>query len=934
MTTLGTFSSSHLRGRDAECRQLGDRVQAAATGSGGLIIIKGAVGTGKTWLIESAVKAAVAAGMVVARASYDAKECQAPLTPLLGALGARGRSHALNALGNRLLLVDQICGLIEERVARSPLLLVVDDAERVDASNLFLILRLAQRLAAYPLLWLLAVRQEGPDPLPERVLADLESLDGATSITLGPLSTEAVTGLVTELAGAPPDAGVLSLVSGVGGNPLAIVELLECLRDEGAIAVRNGCSCLTTAATHETLEQLIARRFEQLSAGTRQLLEVAAVFGRSFAVHDVAKVLAVPASRLLPSLQEARKAGLVVATATEALMFRNHFIRESLYDGLDEPTRLALHRQIGEMFLERGGAAREAAAHFLEGAHRGDHRVLAALDSAISETIRTAPRSAASLALQALDLTEPADPARLDRTVSAVEALTVSERLQDAEDLAHSSLVLDPTPGVPAAQLRLALAWIHFIEARPAEAVRHAEAVLEQLKLPTEIHGAAEVALLMGLIAQNDLQRARMSAEALLAGTDGPDSQLALSAAAITLGCLAWNEGRLGPALGLVRAGIKRADRFTWEGSRPHPRLRLADMLIAIGEFDDADNVLTECHEEIELSEDALYRAGPVIGRASLHLAAGRPAEALVDAEAGLSIAQRLGTWLFLPRAKRILASITLSRGDLSGALTLLGTTVEDTRFATDAIASGGPFVGGQLLELRQGPARCVEALASVYDDLSSHKPLLIEEPAAAAWLVRTALAAGDRQRAEAVVACSAQVAADNPTFPSVGAGAAHCRGVLNRDVAALELACADHRHPWARASAVEDAGTVLTEHGDSAEACERFEKALDSYDQIGFERDAARVRARLRRLGIRHRHWNHVDRPSWGWESLTDTEVTVTDLVAEGLTNPQVATRMYLSRHTVDFHLRQIFRKLAIGSRVDLTRLALEAKNRTQSAS
>jgi DNA-binding CsgD family transcriptional regulator len=60
------------------------------------------------------------------------------------------------------------------------------------------------------------------------------------------------------------------------------------------------------------------------------------------------------------------------------------------------------------------------------------------------------------------------------------------------------------------------------------------------------------------------------------------------------------------------------------------------------------------------------------------------------------------------------------------------------------------------------------------------------------------------------------------------------------------------------------------------------------------------------------------------GWASLTNTEQSVADLVAEGLTNPQVAGRMFLSRHTVDFHLRQIFRKLAIGSRVELTRLAL----------
>jgi DNA-binding CsgD family transcriptional regulator len=61
------------------------------------------------------------------------------------------------------------------------------------------------------------------------------------------------------------------------------------------------------------------------------------------------------------------------------------------------------------------------------------------------------------------------------------------------------------------------------------------------------------------------------------------------------------------------------------------------------------------------------------------------------------------------------------------------------------------------------------------------------------------------------------------------------------------------------------------------------------------------------------------------GWASLTDTQLKVADLVAQGLTNPEVARKMFLSRHTVDFHLRQIYRKLAIGSRVELTRLSIE---------
>jgi DNA-binding CsgD family transcriptional regulator len=61
------------------------------------------------------------------------------------------------------------------------------------------------------------------------------------------------------------------------------------------------------------------------------------------------------------------------------------------------------------------------------------------------------------------------------------------------------------------------------------------------------------------------------------------------------------------------------------------------------------------------------------------------------------------------------------------------------------------------------------------------------------------------------------------------------------------------------------------------------------------------------------------------GWASLTDTEREVANLVAEGLTNREVAGKLFLSRHTVDFHLRQIFRKLDVASRVGLVHVVLE---------
>jgi DNA-binding CsgD family transcriptional regulator len=89
----------------------------------------------------------------------------------------------------------------------------------------------------------------------------------------------------------------------------------------------------------------------------------------------------------------------------------------------------------------------------------------------------------------------------------------------------------------------------------------------------------------------------------------------------------------------------------------------------------------------------------------------------------------------------------------------------------------------------------------------------------------------------------------------------------------------------------------------------------VSAYHQMGAVRDETRVRGHLHSLDGRLRR-SHP-RPVDGWGSLTETERRVADLVALGLTNGRVATRMILSRHTVDYHLRQIFRKLQIRSTV-----------------
>ena len=169
------------------------------------------------------------------------------------------------------------------------------------------------------------------------------------------------------------------------------------------------------------------------------------------------------------------------------------------------------------------------------------------------------------------------------------------------------------------------------------------------------------------------------------------------------------------------------------------------------------------------------------------------------------------------------------------------------------------------------------------------------------------------------------ELARDNPAFDVITVAAAHCGGIVGQDPARLAHAAATHPDPWARASASEDLGTVLAATTNPDDAVAHLDDALGGYGDVGAARDLARVRRRLRRLGVRRRHWVSAGRPAAGWASLTETERITSILVAQGLSNQQAADQMYVSTHTVAFHLRQIFRKLGISSRVELVRLMAE---------
>jgi DNA-binding CsgD family transcriptional regulator len=201
--------------------------------------------------------------------------------------------------------------------------------------------------------------------------------------------------------------------------------------------------------------------------------------------------------------------------------------------------------------------------------------------------------------------------------------------------------------------------------------------------------------------------------------------------------------------------------------------------------------------------------------------------------------------------------------------------------------------------------------------------PRLLADPADPPQLVRIALACGDDQLTAEAVAIAEHRSQANVGIGSLGAIAAHARGLRDGDAAELTRAVQMFtRSPrrLAMASAVEDLGRILLRNGRTATGISQLSEALQRYAQMGATWDATRVRGRLRRVGVRRNL--RPARPAKGWAGLTDSELTVVRLVAAGHTNQQIAAQLYLSPHTVSSHLRHVFTKLEIRSRVELVRL------------
>jgi DNA-binding NarL/FixJ family response regulator len=923
-TAIGASSPVNMRGREPERQVIRDLLRRAAHGAGSALLVEGEPGAGKSQLLREAVGEAAERGFSLAAAAADQLGGAIPFFALRAALGEpferfagdRG-DHDLpdGALG---WWIRQMQVHLEQRAAQTPVLVCLDDVQWATPATLAALRTLPRALKRRPVAWVLArssTRQHDSE-----YLFDVLEEDGAARISPAPLDDDAVATLLTDAFGLPPDQSLLALAAEAAGNASLLVELIGGLRDDDAVRFTGGRAALASGRLPRRVHRVARLRLHGLSERARHLLVIAAVLDPSFRLEDAAELMGETPGALLPAVQETMDVGIVTA-AGNLFSFRHQLLRRAIGDTIPQPGRKALHRQYGHLLLRRGEPAVQAAGHLLLAAHRGDPTSLDDLDTAIIQLSRSAPSTAADLALRALELTPAADPGALTRAAAAAEALASAGRLDQAARIAQDTLA-KPLPPAVGARLRCALSSVLCSRGQARDAAAEAGTALAQRQLPPELLDQSTAAQLRALSVLHD-ELAGPVADTVLAAESQHDSHVvvaALTARAI----ISWDKGHISQALELMHDAAGHGAGISFDARHGQPLLALAAALIDLRQLGQAEEIV---HAADSQTIDGIpAQATLSILRARIHLVNGRPADAHSAAQGAMATAETLGARADAAAAHHVLGLVALRRGDIATAAHHIACQTESAHYASLYYRAETALVHAQISEPRDGAITAVGHIRQACADLESHPGLLLTAPATAAGLVRTALAAGDTQLAAVITGLVETLAADNPGYPAITAIAAHSRGLAAQDPARLAQATAQHPDPWAKASAAEDLGVLHARQGDQGHAIHYLTQAIEGYQSTGATADTARVRRRLRSLGVRRRHWTQsADRPVSGWESLTEIEHNVSELVAQGLNNRQVAGRMYLSTSTVAFHLRQIFCKLSIGSRVDLARVVIQ---------
>jgi len=934
-----------LVGRDNELALLDGLLREAARGRGAAVLIEGEPGIGKSALVHAAMTAAPDAGCQVFWGAGDELGTALPLLPFLDALQVREPS--VNARRNMIVgllrgeiaadrgadvpatLAEQLLALVAEESAVRPVVLVIDDLQWADPASVTLWGRLARTARQAPLLLIGTAR---PVPHRDDLLALHRLAGGDGRIQLTGLAEPEVADLVAVLAGGRPDDGLLRLAEGAAGNPLYLTELVAALvRGSNLTLTSAGTAALaggTDLAGAEpggpvpgSLSAVIADRLGFVTGPVRDVLRAAALLGVDFEISDLAIVLGRGLPDLLPAIDEARVAG-VLAESGNSLGFRHPLIRAALYEEMPAAVRAAWHRDAARALAAAGAPPERVARQLLRAADGAgpaevvDERMLDWLVRSADQLVGQAPGVAAELLAQAV-AGSPFGSTHHDWLVSRLaDALYRTGDNARAAQVANQALDFVTEPDL-LVDLHWTLAQCRIGTGQSAESLATLDRALETPGLSVKHRARLLVVAARTHSSFGEIETAGQVAGTALAAAEEASDNWAMGWALHVLSLVTGVQGRLAESLPLS----DRALTVT----RSDPGLADLRLLLQINKAVTLGN-LDRYEEAVTVAEEALHLADEVgtairLGQAHCVLAqclfeTGRWEDALAEIE-------RLPENIQEPGAVccdlGMAAVISFHRGEVAAARDYLAAAAPHADRLGHRLIPQLALAHSLDHEHTGAFPEALTALTGAFDENSEE----IELENLLPDVVRLAARTGDLELAQALAGQAAKLAKGSE-IPHRQANALYCGGLLEHDACRLVTAAEryqDAGRPLLAAKAYEAAAAEFLRADDRGQAREAFVQAVEEYTSIGAAADAARLRAAFRAHGIHRGPHSRHRRAVSGWDSLTDTEVKVAGLVAEGLSNPEIAGKLMLSRRTVSTHVSHILKKLGVASRTDIAR-------------
>jgi DNA-binding CsgD family transcriptional regulator len=934
----GVQPTRSLFGREAE-------LAAVAARAGSLVFVEGHAGIGKTSLLEAARARAEAEGarvlwgcgqelerefvFGVARQLFERAVSEARPDDrrrlLAGPAALASVAVGTELAGDRdgrapdsaFPVVHALYWLTTNLAEREPLALFVDDAHWADALSLRFLDYLAARLEGLPVVVVVAARPAEPGGRESvGLVARLRERARSGLVRLGPLGVDAAWALVSERSGVVPDRGlVAACVQATGGNPFLLGELVDALVAD-RVAPDAGATEQVAKLGPETVARSVMLRLGRLPATTRPVADAVAVLDAHAEARQVAAVCGV-------SLEEVGLAADALADANvldggRPLRFVHPIVRQAVYGALGSGTRSRLHARAAEALMGGDAPPERVAAHLLLCEPAGDSRVAAALRAAAAAALS---RGSADLARRFLGraLAEPPPAAELAETLGelgAAEAVAGRELSLACEHLARAAAGT-ADPEMRCERVRLAArARLYIGDFAGASALLGRErASLEEAERTQGLRLLADeagVAVLAPPVAGEALDQ--LEQHAGLAGDD--PAQLAVLA---ELAAKRWLEGRIEEAAVLAERALAGGRLLAAEGPASVAFNHAVAVLVDGDRFERATGPLAAALA-------AAREQGSLLGIAhmtALQAVAAWRRGALFEVEALCSEILRMAedseTVSLLDHTYRAYlgAALTerseLDQAEQEIARTGIGPDMPHLTY------EGMPLVARARLRLAQ--RRPAEALGDLLELRSLEHALGIRHMRFP-WrrdAVEAALAVEDAALAAELADEQLELARrwDIPSARGIAlstqglaVGGGESVDLLEQGVALLAGSPARLDH----ARALVDLGVAMRRAGRRAHARAPLQEAIQAAQACGASALAARAHEELLATGARPRRLQFS-----GAQALTAGERRVATLAAQGESNRQIASALYVTVRTVENHLASCYRKLGISSRRDL---------------